>query len=481
MKQVLFVASEAAPFAKTGGLGDVVGSLPVEMTKQGIDARVIMPWYRDIPQALKVKAQALTECTVNISWRKQEAVLWKIEHNGVVFYFVDQPYYFDRSGFYGYFDDAERFAFFSQAVLALLDKIDFVPDIIHAHDWHTAMIPLYLEHFYRSYEPWKGIKTVFTIHNLAYQGKFSPAIIEDVLGLNWGYFTGDKLEFNGCVNLMKAGILYASAVTTVSETYAEEIMTPEHGEGLDGVLRACSGKFYGLLNGIDYGAYNPWKDPHLVSNFHSAPNMLARRQKNKEWLWDELGFAGDKSAPIVAVVSRIVASKGFDLICEVISPILDSGSKLVILGAGEAGYEGYLRHVGGQNAGSMAVRTQFNEALARQIYGGSDIFLMPSVFEPCGIGQMVAMRYGCIPVVHETGGLIDTVRPYNKFTGEGTGFGFREMTADSFLRVYNEALEVYGDRKTWLKLVSRAMKENFSWNHSVKKYIELYDKICEGA
>jgi starch synthase len=280
---------------------------------------------------------------------------------------------------------------------------------------------------------------------------------------------------------MKAGILYASAVTTVSETYANEIMTPKHGEGLDGVLRACASKFYGLLNGINYGDYNPWKDPNLVANFHSAPSMLTRRQKNKDWLWEEFGFTGDKSAPLVAVVSRIVASKGFDLICEIIPHIVKSGGKLIILGAGEAGYEGYLRHIGAQNVGDMVVRTQFNEPLARQIYGGSDVFLMPSVFEPCGIGQMIAMRYGCIPIVHETGGLIDTVSPYNRFTGEGTGFGFKDMTAESFRSVYGEAMEVYGDKKAWNKLVGRAMKEDFSWKHSVKKYIELYDNICEGA
>lgn len=480
MKQVLFVASEAAPFAKTGGLGDVVGSLPIQMAKKGVDVRVVMPWYRDIPQQFKTKVEPLAECTVTIGWRQQHAVLWSLEYEGVTFYFVDQPYYFDRSGYYGYFDDAERFAFFAQATLALIDKIDFNPDIIHAHDWHTALVPLYLEHFYRKNEPWKDIKTVFTIHNLSYQGRFSPSIIEDVLGLNWGYFTGDKLEFNGCVNLMKGGILYASAVTTVSPTYAEEIKGPGRGEGLDGVLRAVSGKLYGILNGIDCDRYNPWKDTEIAANYHRGP-QLSNRCKNKEFLWEKFGFEGDGSAPVIGMVSRIVADKGFDLVCEVIPSILDSGAKIVILGTGEQGYEEYLRHLASVNKNSMAVVTQFNEALARQIYAGSDMYLMPSIFEPCGISQMIAMRYGSIPIVHQTGGLFDTIQPYNKFTGDGTGFGFYDMTVEGFMTVYSQALEAYSDKKAWRKLIKQAMAEDFSWDISVQKYIGLYDHLLKGV
>ena len=478
MRQVLFVASEAVPFAKSGGLGDVVGSLPVQMVKEGIDTRVIMPWYRDLPEEFKAKAQPVTECSVQISWRKQNAVLWQLEHEGVIFYFVDQPYYFDRSGYYGYFDDAERFAFFSQAVLALIDKLDYSPHIVHSHDWHTALIPVYLEHYYRREAKWQDVKTVFTIHNLAYQGRFSSSIIEDVLGLNWGYYTGDKLEFNGGVNLMKGGILYANAVTTVSNTYAEEIKYAGRGEGLEGVLQACSNKLYGILNGIDYNSYSPWHDPNIAVNYHRGPK-LSERVKNKNFLWEKFGFTGDKEAPLLGMVSRIIADKGFDLVCEVIPAILSSGAKLVILGAGEQGYEGYLKHLAAHNSGSLAVITEFNEALARQIYAGSDIYLMPSVFEPCGISQMIAMRYGSIPLVHETGGLKDTVRPYNKYTDEGTGFGFRDMTADGFLNVYHEALSVYGDKKIWRKLMKQAMCEDFSWEKSVGKYINLYEELLK--
>lgn len=480
MKQVLFVAAEASPFAKSGGLGDVVGSLPKQMIKNGIDVRVLLPWYKDIPNQFKTKAKALQEFTVNIAWRKQKAVLWSLEHEGVTFYFLEQPYYFERSGYYGYFDDAERFAFFSKAALALLEHIDFKPEIIHAHDWHTALIPLYLEHFYRDKDIWRKIKTVFTIHNLSYQGRFSPGIIEDVLGLDQGYYVDDKLKLKDGVNLMKGGIFYADAVTTVSPTYAEEIKSTERGEGLDGVLRAVSGKLYGILNGIDYDSYNPWKDGILAANYHRGPK-LSERIKNKDFLWDKFAFTGEKEKPLIGMVSRIVADKGFDLICEAIKDILATGAKVVILGAGEQGYENYLKQMAENNKGSMAVVTQFNENLARQIYAGSDIYLMPSVFEPCGISQMIAMRYGSIPLVHQTGGLFDTVTPYNKFTGEGTGFGFYDMTVEGLMHVFSEAVQLYYDKKAWRKLVQHAMAKDFSWDISVKKYIDLYDRLLKGA
>ena len=479
MKQILFVAAEAAPFAKTGGLGDVVGSLPIQMAQKGLDIRVAIPWYRDIPQKLKNKAKLIAECPVTIGWRQQSAGLWSLKFEGVIFYFVDQPYYFDRSGYYGYFDDAERFAFFSQATLALIEKIeDFNPDIIHAHDWHAALVPLYLEHFYRESQSWQKTKTVFTIHNLSYQGRFSPSIVEDVLGLNWGYFTGDKLEFNGCVNLMKGGILYANAITTVSPTYAEEIKGEKRGEGLDGVLRVVSEKMHGILNGIDYENYNPWKDKNIAANYHRGA-QLVNRSENKAFLWKKFEFAGDECAPLIGMVSRLVADKGFDLVCEAIPSILSSGAKLIILGTGEQGYEEHLRYIANLNKQSMAVVTQFNEKLARQIYAGSDIYLMPSVFEPCGISQMIAMRYGSVPIVHQTGGLFDTVKPYNKFTGDGTGFGFYDMTLEGFLSVYNQALEAYGDQRVWRKVMKQAMAEDFSWDISVEKYIGLYNNLLE--
>ncbi len=476
MKRILFVAAEAAPFAKTGGLGDVIGSLPVELVKNGVDARVIMPWYRDIPDALKAKAEPVAECTVRMGWRKQHAIIWQLQYDGVVFYFVDQAYYFDRSGYYGYFDDAERFAFFSQAVLSVLPKLDFSPDIIHANDWHTALVPLYLEHFYRHEEFFEDIKTVFTVHNLAYQGVFSPAIIEDVLGLDWGYFTNDKLEFNNAVNLMKGGILYAHAVTTVSESYASEIQTPQFGEGLDGVLRACQGKLAGIINGIDYDKYNPLTDKALPFIFDKGA-LFSRRTKNKEWLLENMGMDKDSAAPLLGVVSRMVAAKGFDLLCEVIPDLLKSGARIVILGTGEHGYEAYLRYLAEGNREVMAVVTQFDDRLSRIIYGGSDIFLMPSVFEPCGTSQMIAMRYGAIPLVHETGGLKDSVQSYNKFTKQGTGFSFTEMFPDSFLQVYKEALSVYEDKKAWEKLMVQAMDVDISWKASVQKYIDLYERL----
>ncbi len=475
MKRVLFVAGEAAPFAKTGGLGDVIGSLPVELVKQGVDARVIMPWYRDIPEHFKAKAVPVAECIVKIAWRSQHAVVWQLEHNGVTFYFVDQPYYFDRSGYYGYFDDAERFAFFSQAVLAVLGKLDFDPDIIHANDWHSALVPLYLEHFYRYDEVFEDIKTVFTIHNIAYQGVFSSSIIEDVLGLNWGYFTNDKLEFNNAVNFMKGGILYANAVTTVSASYAAEIQTPAFGEGLDGVLRACSVKLRGIVNGLDYDSYNPSKDTALPQTFDKS--SLAKRVRNKEWLHERLGLDKNMDAPLIGVVSRMVQAKGFDLLCEVIPELIRRGARIAILGTGDRGYESYLRYLTDGYKGLLSVQTQFDDKLARVIYGGSDIFLMPSQFEPCGISQMIAMRYGAVPLVRETGGLKDTVVPYNKFTKEGTGFGFSQMFPESLLRVYDEAVGVYKDKTAWANLTRQAMDSDFSWKKSVRQYIDLYEHL----
>ena len=284
--KVLFLAAEAAPFAKTGGLGDVIGSLPIQLKKKRIDVRVILPWYRDIPEEYKKNAEVVASGTVNIGWREQEVNLWQLKHNGVQFYFIDQPYYFDRSGIYGYFDDGERFAFFSRAALAMLEKIDFIPDILHAHDWHTGLIPLYLNDYYQTKEVWKKTKSIFTIHNLAYQGKFPAEILEDILGLNWDYYTEDKLELNDSVNLMKGGILYANAVTTVSKTYATEIQTAERGEGLDLILKKCSKKLCGIVNGLDYESYNPWRDKALCTNFHQGTQQINRKKIKNGFLKD---------------------------------------------------------------------------------------------------------------------------------------------------------------------------------------------------
>ena len=477
--KVLFIASEATPFVKTGGLGDVIGSLPIQMAKEEIDIRVILPFYRDIPDQYKKAAEPIANCTIKIGWREQQATILKLEHSGVLFYFIDQPYYFDRSGLYGYYDDGERFSFFAQAALEIIEKIDFIPDVLHLHDWHTALIPMYLKDFYQTQGRLEKLKTIFTIHNLAYQGNFSPEMIEDVLGLGWDYFTEEKLEFHGSVNMMKGGILYADAVTTVSETYALEIQSPERGEGLHNILKENSIKLCGIVNGIDYESYNPNKDTALCARYQEGA-AGEWRAKNKKWLWEKFKFSGSPNSPLIGMVSRIAKEKGFDLVCEAMPDIIASGAKLIILGVGDQKYEERLRQIAEENPGSLVVVTEFNDQLARNIYGGSDIFFMPSVFEPCGISQMIAMRYGSIPFVRKTGGLKDTVIPYDKATGTGTGFSFDDLSRLDCLAAYKEVLATYQDKKAWGDLIEQAMAKDFSWSESVKKYADLYQRVVKG-
>lgn len=476
--KVMFIAAEAAPFAKAGGLGDVIGSLPIELAKKKVDVRVILPYYRDIPQQYKKDMKKIGSCHVKIGWRDQHAQMWELEYRGVLFYFIDQPYYYDRSGLYGYFDDGERFAFLSQAALALIEKMDFIPDVIHAHDWHTGLVPFYLKEFYQKRGVFKNTKTVFTIHNLAYQGSFPPDFIEDVLGLSWDYYTEEKLEYRDSVNLMKGGILYADAVTTVSPTYAKEAQTSEWGAGMDQMLQRISSKFFGILNGMDMESYNPGKDPALTEKFHRG--QLGKRKKNKEKLVKDFHLTGGEDAVLIGMVSRITWEKGFDLVSEGIPKFMESGAKMIILGTGDPKYEEAMKNLAAKYPQSLAVITEFNEGLARNIYGGSDLFLMPSIFEPCGISQMIAMRYGSVPLVHTTGGLKDTVIPYDPETGYGLGFAFSEMTLESLLKAYEEASFLYKNQAVWKNLMKQAMQADYSWSKSVKKYIRLYEQVVKG-
>lgn len=477
--KVMFIAAEVAPFAKAGGLGDVIGSLPIELAKKQVDVRVILPYYRDIPQQYKELMKKTGSCHVKIGWRDQPADIWELEYRGVLFYFIDQPYYYDRSGLYGYFDDGERFAFLSQAALSLTEKIKFDPDIIHAHDWHTALVPFYVKEFYHKKGVFEKTKTVFTIHNLAYQGSFPPDFIEDVLGLSWDYYTEDKLEYRGSVNLMKGGILYADAVTTVSSAYSEEVQTEEWGAGLSQILQKASPKFFGILNGMDMESYDPSKDSALIETFDS--DQLEKRKKNKEKLLKDFNIMGGEEALLIGMVSRMTWEKGFDLISETIPQLIYSGAKMIILGTGDPKYEALIQGLKERYPHALAVITEFDDSLARNIYGSSDIFLMPSIFEPCGISQMIAMRYGSVPLVHTTGGLKDTVIPYDPQTGEGLGFVFPEMTPDSFCGAYQEASALYKNQSAWVKLMKQAMQADYSWSESVKKYIQLYEQVAKGG
>lgn len=472
--KVLFAASECAPFVKTGGLADVIGSLPKELKNQNIDIRVVLPKYEDIPHEFKEKMTFLKSFSVRLSWRNQYCGVEQLTIDGVTFYFIDNEYYFKRHGLYGHYDEAERFAFFSRAVIEMLPKIDFQPDIIHCHDWQTGMIPLFLKEHYLFYEFYNHMKTVFTIHNLKYQGIFPSTILGDILALSNEYLVDDKLGFYGQVNYMKAALHYADKLTTVSRTYANEIQMPYYGEHLDGVLRARAYDLVGIVNGIDYQEYNPLTDPHIYVNYRSS---LEKKQQNKVQLQEELGLPVNKAIPMIGIVSRFVEQKGFDLIAHVIHEILQKDVQLVVLGTGEHHYEQLFLHAKYHYPNKVSANITFHEALARKIYAASDLFLMPSKFEPCGIGQLIALRYGTVPIVRETGGLFDTVSPFIEETGEGNGFTFTNYNAHDMLYTIERALNIYHQEKLWKVVFKNTFKNNYSWQQSAKEYINLYNSI----
>lgn len=477
MVKVLFVAAEAVPFIKTGGLADVIGSLPKALKSQGIDVRVMLPKYSDIPNSFKEEMKAIAQLTVPVSWRQQYCGVEQLEYQGVPFYFVDNEYYFKRPGIYGHYDDAERYAYFCRAVLESLPSIDFKPDVIHCHDWHSGMVSVFLKAFYDGNPFYQDIRTLFTIHNLGYQGVFAKEILPDILGLDQSYFTPDKLEFHDGVSFMKGGLVYSDIITTVSKTYAEEIQYPYFGEKLDGFLRARRADLKGIVNGIDYDLHNPAADQHLSANYNIKTIHL--KQENKVKLQQRLGLPVRRDIPILAIVSRLVAPKGLDLIAHVLDELLGHEDvQLVVLGTGEEKYQQMFQHAAWQYPSKVSANIFFDETLAHQIYGGADIFLMPSLYEPCGIGQLIALRYGTLPVVRETGGLKDTVLPYSKYTGEGNGFTFTNYNAHDMLFTIKRALGLFYDRPLWNKIVINAMNSDYSWSKSAREYINLYENLA---
>lgn len=469
--KVLFAVSEAVPFIKTGGLADVAGSLPRALQKEGADIRVVLPNYQGILEEYKAQMLHKTEISVPVSWRQQYCGIKQLDYRGVRFYFLDNEYYFKRDGVYGYFDDAERFAFFNRAVLEAIPHYGFEPDIIHCHDWQTALIPLFIKEFYKQT---KSIQTVLTIHNLKFQGVFTHWILHNILGLGDQYFTSDRIEYNGQINLLKAGIVFSDRLTTVSKTYAEEIKSAFYGEGLDGLLNAHSKKMRGILNGLDYNEYNPETDPYIYVRYK---NSLQDKHKNKIKLQSELNLPAKKSTPLLAMVTRITAQKGLDLLVHILDELLQEDVQLIVLGAGDEKYENILKHTVYRHVHKFRVMLQFDEALARKIYAGADIFLMPSLFEPCGLGQLIAMRYGALPVVRETGGLKDTVVPYNEYIGAGNGFSFANYNAHELLFTIKRALALYKDQKSWNKVVKNAFNSNYNWDSSAREYVELYREL----
>lgn len=475
MLKVLFVSSEGVPFCKTGGLADVVGSLSKALLDKGVDIRVIMPLYGAIPSKFKDRMQYRKNIYINVGWRNQYAGIFEYRLDGVIFYFVDNEYYFKRDKIYGFFDEAERYAFFCRAVLESLPHIGFCPDIIHCHDWQTGMVPVFLEAQYRYIDFYKNIHTLFTIHNMKYQGIFPKSVLGELLNLGDEYFTPDKLEFNGCINFMKGGLVYSDLLSTVSPSYALEIQTANYGEKLDGVLRARSSRLVGILNGIDYDEYNPEKDAYIFQNYNS--DTIDEKIQNKLKLQETLGLDVSPNIPVIGIVSRLTPQKGLDLIIYRIDEIVSSGAQIVVLGTGSEEYESMFKDAAVRYGRRISANIAFDNTLAHRIYAGSDLFLMPSLFEPCGLSQIIALRYGSLPLVRETGGLKDTVKPYNEFTMEGNGFSFANYNADDMIYTIKRALWFYKNKDVWNKIVKNAMTCSYGWETSADKYIELYEKL----
>lgn len=477
MNTILFAAAEASPFIKTGGLADVIGSLPKELIRQGADIRVILPKYDGIPDYWKLRMEHLCHFNVPVGWRQQYCGISSLCQDGVTYYFVDNEYYFKRSNTYGYYDDAERFAFFCRAVLEALPKLDFKPQVIHCHDWHTAVIPLLLHAHYRQEPGYANLHTVLTIHNLHYQGVFPAGVLGDLLDLDEReYLTHDKVEFYGGVNFLKAGIVYSDVITTVSKSYAEEILTPEYGENLDGLLRERKRDLTGIVNGIDYEYYNPANDGVIAAKY--TWRSAGRKRQSKLKLQEFLGLPVDVNIPLIGIVTRLVPSKGLDLVAEVLDEVVKLGVQVVVLGTGDEKYVNMFTVAAHHNPDNVSSNIYFEENLAHKIYAGSDMFLMPSLFEPCGIGQMIALRYGSIPVVRETGGLKDTIIPYNEYTGEGNGFVFSRYQGQDMLNAVQRALAVYRNADQWKKVVYSAMRSDYSWGKSAQEYLSLYKRLC---
>lgn len=475
-KKILFVASEAAPFIKSGGLGDVIGSLPKAVSGKKCEVAVAIPLHEGIPYEIRSKMSYITHIFVPVAWRSQYCGIFKYEEKGVTWYFIDNEYYFKRgNALYGCYDDAERFAFFSSAVLEILPHIDYFPDIIHCHDWQTALVPIYYKLKYYNRNRYEGIKIIFTIHNIEYQGVFGRDIVENVLGLSLEEFDNGFLEFDDDVNLMKAAIVCSDRVTTVSPSYAEEIKTAEFGHGLDTVLRWDQAKLSGIINGIDQKLYDPSKDKRLFFKF--SQKDMSGKAKNKEELQALVNLPQNSETPVIGMVTRLVSHKGLDIVSAAIDELLQDDVQLVIVGTGDWKYEQFLRDKQWQYPFKLSVNITFNSELAQKIYGGSDMFLMPSKSEPCGLAQMIALRYGTIPIVRETGGLRDSVTHYNAETGEGNGFLFRDYDTCGMLWAIREACKLYKDKEAWSKIVENGMKTDFSWKNSAKKYTKLYDEL----
>ncbi|WP_044478719.1 glycogen synthase GlgA [Paenibacillus antibioticophila] len=475
--KILFAAAEVVPFIKTGGLADVIGALPKALKQAGHDVRIVMPKYKDIPSIYQEQMRHLGSSEVAVGWRRVYGGVETLEWEGIPVYFLDNESYFGRDGVYGYWDDGERFAFLNRAILDLLPIMDFWPDMIHCHDWHTAMVPLLLKEHFSWNQDYSRIRTVFTIHNLLYQGIFPYIVLGDLLGLPDKYFTSEGVEYNGNVSFMKAGLVYSDHVTTVSPTYAREICTAHYGYGLDGLLRSLGDRLSGIVNGIDVKLYNPATDAALPVRYQSS---LAKKRENKEALQRELGLPVKPEVPLVGMITRLVEPKGLDLITRIMDEWLHFDDvQFVVLGTGDKAYEDWFKEAAGRHPDKLSAQIRFSDQLSRRIYAGSDLFLMPSRFEPCGISQLLALRYGSIPVVRETGGLNDTVHPYNEASGEGDGFSFQNFNAHDLLYTLRRAVSFYHQPDEWKRITANAFAGDYSWDSSAREYMEIYTRLTE--
>lgn len=471
---LLFITSEADPFLKVGGLGDVSYALPKALKKIGVNTKVILPNHGKISKFFKDQMLLIASFNVPVGWRNQKASLFYLNYNNLDFYFLDNDYYFQRHEPYGNYDDGEIFSFFSRGVLEAIKYIpDFIPDILHCNDWHTAIIPVLLKEFYIENPLFSNIKTVFTIHNLKYQGIFNPNILKDLLDLNSSYYSEDKLKFYDNISFMKGGLIYSDIITTVSESYSKEITYPFFGENLNGLISHLKDKIFGIVNGIDYNLFDPRKDELIFQKY--GLTTLNEKKVNKIKLQEELGLPVDKDVFMIGLVSRLVSQKGLDLIKRVIDEILNLDIQLVILGTGDIQYEDLFSYYSHLFPQKLSANITFSNTLARKIYSASDLFLMPSLFEPCGIGQLIAMRYGTVPLVRNTGGLKDTVTSFNLETLKGTGFIFDNYNAHEMLFAIEKAYNLYyKDKKSWNGLVKSCMRYNCNWKDSAQKYKSLY-------
>ncbi len=475
--KILYVTSEAAPFCKTGGLADVAGSLPPALAANGDDVAVILPLYGQIGGQWKMKMTFRGYIYVDLAWRHEYCGLYSLEHKGVTWYFIDNERYFQRGQLYGEFDDCERFAFFSRAVVSLLPSLDWVPDVVHCNDWQSALVPIYIkDETARGNEYTAGIRTMITIHNIEYQGQFGEQVVCDLFGLDFGWYADGTLEMNGCVNLLKGAMLCADSVTTVSPTYAKQLHNSFYAHGLENIVDMIGDKMEGVLNGLDVEGFDPAADGALYANY--SADDLAGKAVCKAELQRQLDLNQDLNAPLMAIVSRLVSHKGVDLICQVLDGMMDTGLQLVVLGKGDVGYENFFRMAQERYPGRVSAQIAYSDKLSRQIYSGADLFLMPSKSEPCGLSQMIAMRYGTVPIVRETGGLADTVRSCQAGQGNGNGFTFANYNEYDMLYTIGQAVAVYRDnREFYAQVQKNGMTDDFSWGASARSYRNIYASI----